>query len=345
VARIVHLRSARRHARHVKQALLFSFALHLSTLAAFGITGLWGRTLPDRLTDFVGQTELDLTSFPTGDQKEEPTPETQPAPQPPAPQPPEPPQPIASAAQPATDDMALQQQRKAMQSLIRAALREGPPGLTVATPAPPPPPPLPAPTQASVPRASFAGVEATPAHRIVYLVDGSGSMAASINFVKAELVSSVNRLAADQRFQIIVFRQPANSSQPATIAFSRSDMVYATDASKSSVAPWLQEILPVGRSDLTIGLTEAMRFEPDIVFVLSRGISRSGVNIEQRNADVLAALDRINPVMLSGSRNARIKTIQFIEDDPTRLMQKIADRHGDGPGSYRLVTREELRAR
>jgi hypothetical protein len=101
----------------------------------------------------------------------------------------------------------------------------------------------------------------------------------------------------------------------------------------------------VGRSDLTIGLTEAMRFEPDIVFVLSRGISRSGVNIEQRNADVLAALDRINPVMLSGSRNARIKTIQFIEDDPTDLMQQIADRHGDGQGSYRLVTREELRTR
>lgn len=343
--RLVHVRTIRRQRRHLTQAWCLSLAVHLGVAGALGVFGLWGRTLPARLTDFSSETELDLTTLPTGDEKGTALKPPEPAPTEVAPPPePAPPQPVqvASTASLQTDDVAPPQPSPEMvQSLIRSALSKGPPGMAVnPTPAPPPPPP---PAPSVEPTASFAGVQATPARRIVYLVDGSGSMAASINFVRSELVSSVSRLKEDQRFQIIVFRQPANSGQPATVAFSPSDMVNANDSNKTSIVPWLQEILPVGRSDLTVGLTEAMRFQPDIVFVLSRGIMRSGVNIDMRNADVLDALDRINPVMLNGSRSTRIKTIQFIEDDPTGLMQLIAERHGDGRGSYRLVTREELR--
>jgi hypothetical protein len=345
VGRLVHVRTLRRQRRHATQAWCASLAIHCTLLASLGVFGLWGRALPPRLTDFSAATDLDLSSFPTGataTPQPTPPPPAPPEPQPEQPEEPAPPEP-AVAQSPATDDMADQKEREAVQALIRGALSKGPAGLAVPKPAPPPPaPPAPA-EQPKPPTATFAGVEATPARRIVYLVDGSGSMAASINFVKSELNSSIQRLAEDQYFQIIVFRQPANTNQPATVAFARSDMVNASASNKSSVAPWLQEILPVGRSDLTIGLTEAMRFQPDIIFVLSRGISRSGVNVEQRNVDVLNALDRINPVMLNGQRNARIKTIQFIEDDPTGLMQLIAARHGDGEGSYRLVTRDELR--
>ncbi len=341
MGRLIHVRTLRRQRRHATQAWCVSLAIHCTLLASLGVFGLWGRTLPPRLTDFSAATDLDLSSFPTGAPAQPTPPQPAPEPQPPPEEvtPPEP----AVAQSPATDDMAERKEQEAVHALVRGALSKGPAGLAVPTPAPAPPSPPPPEPKPKAPTATFAGVEATPARRIVYLVDGSGSMAASINFVKSELNSSIQRLAEDQHFQIIVFRQPANTNQPATVAFTRSDMVNASASNKSSVAPWLQEILPVGRSDLTIGLTEAMRFQPDIIFVLSRGISRSGVNVEQRNVDVLNALDRINPVMLNGQRNARIKTIQFIEDDPTGLMQLIAARHGDGEGSYRLVTRDELR--
>jgi hypothetical protein len=37
-----------------------------------------------------------------------------------------------------------------------------------------------------------------------------------------------------------------------------------------------------------------------------------------------------------------IKTIQFLEEDPTGVMRAIAERHGDGPGSYRVLTPRDL---
>ena len=82
---------------------------------------------------------------------------------------------------------------------------------------------------------------------------------------------------------------------------------------------------------------------PDLVFVLTRSINRSvGFDAEANNRDVLDALESINPVNASGRRPARIKTIQFLDDDPTGLLQEIAERHGDGAGSYRLVGRTEV---
>jgi hypothetical protein len=40
-----------------------------------------------------------------------------------------------------------------------------------------------------------------------------------------------------------------------------------------------------------------------------------------------------------------IKALQFIEDDPTGTMRAIADLHGDGEGSYRIVKPLETPAR
>ena len=40
-----------------------------------------------------------------------------------------------------------------------------------------------------------------------------------------------------------------------------------------------------------------------------------------------------------------IKTIQFVEEDPTGTMQAIGRAHGGGAGSYRVLTLEELGAK
>lgn len=201
------------------------------------------------------------------------------------------------------------------------------------------------------PKASFAGVEANPARRIVYLIDGSGPMAASLTFIKAELASSVARLGSDQNFQVIVFRLPAigGSSAAAPLSYyhinasGEPDLTPANVSAKGNVRRWLDSISPVGKSEPLMGIEAALRLQPDIIFLLARGIARSGgIDVEQRNQQVLDMLDRINPKQMMGGRLSRIKTIQFLEDDPTGLMQAIAREHGDGEGSYRLVTRAEV---
>lgn len=209
----------------------------------------------------------------------------------------------------------------------------------------------PAPAQEPMlePRASFAGVEAFPARRIVYLVDGSGPMAASLEFVKEELGRSVERLHREQEFEVIVFRVPASASQGAVRRYALPrgrDMVFASFEAKRDVTPWMETVFPSGRSELLAGLEAALALRPDLVFVLGRSIARSGgIDVQSRNAEVLGALDRLNPPGGNGSRLAKIKTIQFMDDDPTGLMQAIAERHGgDSQGNYRVVTRAEISA-
>lgn len=213
----------------------------------------------------------------------------------------------------------------------------------VEAPVPPPPP--------QDPKATFAGVEATPARRIVYLIDGSGPMAASLTFIKAELASSVARLNPDQNFQVIVFRHPTSSggstSSPLRYYYlngnGEPELTPASVSAKTNMRAWVDTVFPSGKSEPLMGIEAALRLQPDIIFLLARGIARSGgVDVQQRNQRILDTLERINPKQMMGGRLSRIKTIQFLEDDPTGLMQAIAREHGDGEGSYRLVTRVEV---
>ena len=46
-----------------------------------------------------------------------------------------------------------------------------------------------------------------------------------------------------------------------------------------------------------------------------------------------------------GRRRVVIKAIQFLEPDPTGTMPLIGEQHGDGPGSYSVLTLQALGAR
>jgi hypothetical protein len=185
---------------------------------------------------------------------------------------------------------------------------------------------------------SFAGVEGARAKRVVYVVDASGAMTSSLKFVKEELIRSIARLDPSQSFQIIVIRNP--------IEQFADGLVPATGPVRMRAAAWLETIQPSGRSDPLPGLEAALRLKPELVFLLTRSIRRSGTNAEwgQGSAATLDALDRLNPVDLhTGQRPAVIKAIQFLDDDPTGLLQDIARLHGDGPGSYRVLRIHELK--
>ncbi len=220
-----------------------------------------------------------------------------------------------------------------------------------ARPAPPPAPPvrtppaLPEPATAP-PAAAFAGVQANAATRIVFAVDASGAMVTSFSFIQAELARAIDRLQPTQSFQVVLFAErTGDAPEPwRTIPHTGDDddLIRASAANRILARRWVNAALPGGRSNPVEGLTRALDFKPDLVFLLARGIQRTGAipdPADQRA--VLDTLDTLNPTdPRTGLRPAVIKTIEFIEPDPTGLIEQIARLHGDGAGSHRLITPE-----
>jgi hypothetical protein len=132
---------------------------------------------------------------------------------------------------------------------------------------------------------------------------------------------------------------------------SRVTLAQANATNKAALSRWLASVRPAGKSNPLDGLRCGLAFKPDVVFLLSRSIRRSAgdpaadVGVWGRGkAETLAELDRLNARALNGQRRAVIKAIQFLEEDPTGTMQAIGDEHGDGPGSYSVLTLRALGA-
>jgi len=199
---------------------------------------------------------------------------------------------------------------------------------------------------------TFAGTKVRRASRVVYAVDASGSMVTSLSLVLGELVRSVQALSPDQRFQVVIFRDRSLADPGAapyqTLGGRSAGLLPATTRNTAALAAWVQSIQPAGRSNPLDGLDAALALDPDVVFLLARGFRRSGPSDEQGawgagRERVLQELDRLNPPSpRTGRRPVVIKTIQFLDDDPTGVMQAIAAVHGDGPGSYHVLTLDQL---
>lgn len=221
----------------------------------------------------------------------------------------------------------------------------------IAQPAPRPAPiaAQPAPAQITQPVhaiASFAGVEGTRARRVVYVLDASGPMTSCLPFVKAELERSVSRLSAEQSFQVIVTRRRAQDDAAEVRVFRSESAGFAPADARVCAAlhDWLADVEPRWASDPLAGLEAAVREGPELVFLLTRSIRRSASGDVIAAGDAaLARLDALNPADASGKRAAVIKIIQFLDEDPSGLLPRIAARHGDGEGSYRVMKLGELR--
>lgn len=214
--------------------------------------------------------------------------------------------------------------------------------------------------------ATFAGLGTKRARSVVYAVDASGAMVTNFKWIKGELQRSVAALSPTQKFQVVLFRDQTLAGEGAThVLFDPGEstepgLLPATGPNKAALARWLDDVQPSGRSNPLDGVRRALELEPDVIFLLSRGIRRTGGRDEEgggvgmwgMGADAtLAELDQLNPPLREGGegdpgpRMVVIKTIQFLEEDPTGIMRAIGERHGDGTGSYRVVTLRELGGR
>ena len=185
--------------------------------------------------------------------------------------------------------------------------------------------------------ATFAGLRATNARTIVYVVDASGSMIGSFRTVLDELGRSLAGLVPAQSFAVIFFQgnqaiavPPANRLVPVSRSAAQQALEWAR-----------RNVIPSGRSNPVEAITRALALRPDCIFLLSSNITGAGQFEIDRN-DLLATLDRLNPVDSgSGRRRSQIQCIQFLDPDPLDTMRTIAERHG-GENGYKFLDRDEL---
>ena len=185
------------------------------------------------------------------------------------------------------------------------------------------------------PASDFSGASGL-AYNVVYLIDRSGSMAATFDVVRRELIESINSLDAAQEFHVILFggRSPIESPTRKLIA--------ANAANKLATAKFLDTIPasgmtnPIAAIDRAFDvLDKARRHKPGkLVYLLTDGdFSEGWFNID--NEKVLAAVRDRN-----GKKDVIVHTLLFGAHTPAgeKVLEQIAEENG---GKYRFVKAEQ----
>ena len=159
--------------------------------------------------------------------------------------------------------------------------------------------------------------------KIVYVVDRSGSMTDSIDFVKAELTRSVAELGEDVEFHVIFY----SSGPPVEMPTRR--LVHATQRNKGLAYEFIDRIVPEGETDPSKALQRAFAVRPELIYLLTDGEFDRGI---------IDLVKRLN----AGGR-ARVFTIGFLYTQPGTtaegVLKQIARQNG---GEYKFVSEQDL---
>ncbi|MAE60642.1 MAG: hypothetical protein CMJ49_04700 [Planctomycetaceae bacterium] len=189
----------------------------------------------------------------------------------------------------------------------------------------------------SAPKTNFYGAGGN-AKRIVYIVDASGSLIDTFQFVIKELKRSISQLIEKQRFTVIFFQQDKAFEVLRKGHATKSSRPWrATSANKSRIIDWISEgegnVVPQGSSNPIKALRRAFERKPDLIFLLSDDIT--GDRQYEIDRDVLLdMLDQLNP-----TRRTKINTIQFLYPDELDTLRSISQEHG---GIHRFVSKDDL---
>ena len=99
-------------------------------------------------------------------------------------------------------------------------------------------------------KAGFFGSDSA-AQNIVYVIDRSGSMLDTFDYVRRELAKSITALNAEQDFHVIFFAAGAPIENPP------KKFVSATDDKKKEAVSFLSTVRPEGQSNPLPALTRA----------------------------------------------------------------------------------------
>jgi len=182
----------------------------------------------------------------------------------------------------------------------------------------------------------FMGLDAVAAKRIVYVVDASGSMLLHLLTVIDELERSLRTLHPKQEFGILFFQK-----NKAIVVPPIGELVSANAVNINKAMRWIDstdKVIPTGGSSPIVALKTAMRLHPDVIYLLSENITGAG-RYEVPEVELLAAINKLNPAdKRNGLRKVQINCIQYLSQDSSGTMEKIAEIHG-GDDGYTFIER------
>jgi hypothetical protein len=164
-----------------------------------------------------------------------------------------------------------------------------------------------------------AGSETEIAHKIVYVVDRSGSMTDSIDYVKFELKRSIGELGEDTEFHVIFY------SSGAPVEMPTRRLVVATERNKELAFEFIDGIIPQGETDPSKALERAFAVNPELIYLLTDGeFDRAIIDLVKR---------------LNVGDKVTVHTIGFLYRTGEEVLKKIAE---DNSGNYKFVSEADL---
>ena len=164
-----------------------------------------------------------------------------------------------------------------------------------------------------------AGSETEIAHKIVYVVDRSGSMTDSIDYVKCELKRSIGELGEDTEFHVIFY------SSGAPVEMPTRRLVIATERNKELAFEFIDGIIPQGETDPSKALERAFAVNPELIYLLTDGeFDRAIIDLVKR---------------LNVGDKVTVHTIGFLYRTGEEVLKKIAE---DNSGNYKFVSEADL---
>jgi hypothetical protein len=175
----------------------------------------------------------------------------------------------------------------------------------------------------NLPKSQFFGTGGN-AYNICWVIDRSGSMSDTFDFVRIEMARSIGRLKEKQAFHVIMFAEgkPIEKDPP--------KLVFATRDNQIKAAEFIASINAEGQTDPIPALERAFevlknaKFKGKLIYLLTDG------NFPD-NEKVLAAIQKMNH-----SGNVFINTFLYGSGDPQaqKVMDQIASQNG---GKFRMV--------
>ena len=163
------------------------------------------------------------------------------------------------------------------------------------------------------------GDDSDEANKIVYIVDRSGSMTDSIDYVKYELKRSIRELGPEKQFHIIFF-----SSGPALEMPARR-LVSATEANKTKAFEFVDGIIAQGETDPDEAIKRAFACGCELIYLLTDG------EFDKSVVDTIKNLNKGGKVT--------VHTIGFIYKDGEKILKDIASQNN---GNYKFVSEADL---
>jgi hypothetical protein len=175
-------------------------------------------------------------------------------------------------------------------------------------------------TGSAVRRPGFFGVEAADGRgKIVYVLDRSGSMTDSLDYVKFELKQTIGELGEAKEFHVIFY----SSGPPLEMPTRR--LVEATERNKQLAFEFIDGVIPQGETDPSKALERAFAAKPELIYLLTDG---------EFDRAIIDLVKRLNP-----DKQVAVHTIGFLYKLSEAVLKEIARENG---GEYRFVSEQDL---